>query len=193
MQIDFVNGVRMFQVMAIKGNSYLGGEDFDNNVVNHFVEEFERLHEVNLKQFPSALNRLRKECTNAKHALTSSLKAHVEIDALYNGIDFYTSITRQKFEELNNGHFQKTMKLVDEVIKDAKLNKCEIDDVVLIGGSTRIPKLHELLENFFEKKVTVTLNQDEAGKISMYKYIILPCDRVGTCNLESFIVKKKIK
>lgn len=119
----------------------MGGEDFDNRLVNHFTEEFKRKHKKDLSTSPRALRRLRTACERAKRTLSSSSEASIEIDALLDGIDFYTKISRARFEELCLDLFKSTVDPVEKALKDAKMDKASINDVVLVGGSTRIPKI----------------------------------------------------
>jgi len=153
----------IFEVKATAGDTHLGGEDFDNRMVNHFVTEFKRKHKKDITDNPRALRRLRTACERAKRTLSSSTQAAVEIDSLYEGIDFYTSITRARFEELNIDLFRGCIQPVEQVLRDAKLDKGSIHDVVLVGGSTRIPKVQQLLQEFFNgKELCKSINPDEA-------------------------------
>jgi len=131
----------IFEVKATAGDTHLGGEDFDNRMVNHFVQEFKRKHKKDISSNARALRRLRTACERAKRTLSSSAQASVEIDSLFEGIDFYTSLTRARFEELNMDLFRKCMDPVEKVLRDAQVDKGSIHDVVLVGGSTRIPKV----------------------------------------------------
>src|SRR5689334_17080934 len=131
----------IFEVKSTAGDTHLGGEDFDNRMVNHFVEEFKRKHHKDMSTNPRAILRLRTACERAKRTLSSSTQATVEIDSLFDGIDFYTSITRARFEELNADLFRSTLEPVEKVLRDAKLDKRSVHEVVLVGGSTRIPKV----------------------------------------------------
>eukprot|EP00033_Pygsuia_biforma_P000176 GCRY01000224.1.p1 GENE.GCRY01000224.1~~GCRY01000224.1.p1 ORF type:complete len:639 (+),score=235.07 GCRY01000224.1:166-2082(+) len=153
----------VFEVIATAGDTHLGGEDFDSKLVEHFTQEFKRKHKKDLSDSPRALRRLRAACERAKRILSSATTASVDIDSLYDGVDFYTSITRAKFEELNAETFYGTLKPVEAVLKDSKLSKSDVDEVVLIGGSTRIPKIQALLKDFFEgKDPCKSINPDEA-------------------------------
>lgn len=146
------------------GNSHLGGEDFDTNMVMHFVKEFKRKHRgKDPSNDPRSMRRLRSACERAKRTLSSTTQAFVEIDALFEGIDFNSTITRAKFEEINISLFRQTMKPVEKVLMDAKISKSEVDELVLVGGSTRIPKVQQLLSEFFNgKECNRTINPDEA-------------------------------
>ncbi|XP_014256533.1 heat shock protein 68-like [Cimex lectularius] len=153
----------LFEVRSTAGDTHLGGEDFDNRLVNHLAEEFKRKYKKDLKQSPRALRRLRTAAERAKRTLSSSTEASLEIDALYEGIDFYTKITRARFEELCSDLFRSTLLPVEKALQDAKLDKGAIHDVVLVGGSTRIPKIQTLLQNFFNgKALNMSINPDEA-------------------------------
>lgn len=141
------------QVKSTNGDTHLGGEDFDNRMVNHFKDEFKRKHKMDMSNNKRSLRRLRTACERAKRTLSSSAQASIEIDALYEGIDFYTTLTKPRFEELNNDLFKKTTECVEKAVRDAKMEKGEIHEIVLVGGSTRIPKIQKLLEDFFKGKV----------------------------------------
>lgn len=153
----------LFEVRATAGDTHLGGEDFDNRLVNHLVEEFKRKYKKDIKNNPRALRRLRTAAERAKRTLSSSTEASIEIDALYEGLDFYTRVSRARFEELNADLFRGTLDPVEKALKDAKLDKSSIHDVVLVGGSTRIPKIQSMLQNFFcGKQLNLSINPDEA-------------------------------
>ncbi|CAH4036651.1 heat shock protein 68-like [Pieris brassicae] len=153
----------LFEVKATAGDTHLGGEDFDNRLVNHLAEEFQRKYKKDLRTNPRALRRLRTAAERAKRTLSSSTEATVEIDALYEGTDFYTRVSRARFEELNADLFRGTLEPVEKALKDAKMDKSQVHDVVLVGGSTRIPKIQSLLQNFFcGKKLNLSINPDEA-------------------------------
>ncbi|KAM8705165.1 hypothetical protein ACLKA7_009595 [Drosophila subpalustris] len=153
----------LFEVKATAGDTHLGGEDFDNRLVNHFVEEFKRKHKSNITSNVRALRRLRTACERAKRTLSSSTEASLEIDALHEGIDFYSKISRARFEELNMDLFRSTLQPVERALNDAKMEKKAIHDVVLVGGSTRIPKIQKLLQDFFGgKQLNLSINPDEA-------------------------------
>ena len=153
----------IFEVKATAGDTHLGGEDLDNRMVTHFVAEFKRKHKKDITDNPRALRRLRTACERAKRTLSTTAQTTIEIDSLYEGIDFNTSITRARFEELNMDLFRKTMEPVEKVLRDAKLDKASVHEVVLVGGSTRIPKIQEMLSNFFSgKELNKSINPDEA-------------------------------
>ncbi|KAM4702117.1 heat shock 70 kDa protein [Discoglossus pictus] len=153
----------VFEVKATAGDTHLGGEDFDNRMVNHFMEEFKRKHKKDISQNKRALRRLRTACERAKRTLSSSTQASIEIDSLYEGIDFYTSLTRARFEELCSDLFRGTLEPVEKALRDAKMDKSQIHDIVLVGGSTRIPKVQKLLQDFFNgRELNKSINPDEA-------------------------------
>jgi L1 cell adhesion molecule like protein len=153
----------IFDVKATAGDTYLGGEDFDNRLVNHFVEEFKRKFKKNLTSNPRALRRLRTACERAKRTLSSATKATIEIDSLFEGIDFYTFITRARFEELCQDLFRKALESVEKVLRDSKIDKANVHEIVLVGGSTRIPRIVKLVSDFFDgKEPNKGINSDEA-------------------------------
>ncbi|KAF8795291.1 heat shock protein 70 B2-like [Argiope bruennichi] len=153
----------LFEVRSTAGDTHLGGEDFDNRMVNHFIEEFKRKHRKDMRSNARAVRRLRTACERAKRTLSSSSEASIEIDALFEGIDFYSKITRARFEELCMDLFRSTLEPVERALKDAKLDKSSIHDVVLVGGSTRIPKIQKMLRDFFNgKELCMSINPDEA-------------------------------
>lgn len=153
----------LFEVRATAGDTHLGGEDFDNRLVNHLAEEFKRKYKKDLRNNPRALRRLRTAAERTKRILSSSTEASIEIDALFEGIDFYTKISRARFEELCLDLFRGTLQPVEKALTDAKMDKGEIHDIVLVGGSTRIPKIQTLLQNYFcGKPLNLSINPDEA-------------------------------
>ncbi|KAL2104052.1 hypothetical protein ACEWY4_000920 [Coilia grayii] len=153
----------IFEVKATAGDTHLGGEDFDSRMVQHFVDEFKRKQKKDISQNKRALRRLRTACERAKRTLSSSTQASIEIDSLFDGIDFYTSITRARFEELNSELFRGTLEPVEKALRDAKMDKSQIHDIVLVGGSTRIPKIQKLLQDFFNgRDLNKGINPDEA-------------------------------
>lgn len=152
----------IFEVKATAGDTHLGGEDFDTKMVEFFVDEFKRKNKKDISDNKRSLRRLRTACESAKRTLSSSSVANIEIDSLYDGIDFASSITRAKFENLCDSLFRNTMIPVEQVLRDSKLSKSDIHDVVLVGGSTRIPKIQQLLSDFFGgKELCKTINPDE--------------------------------
>uniref|UniRef100_A0A7S0UIQ1 Heat shock protein 70 n=1 Tax=Polytomella parva TaxID=51329 RepID=A0A7S0UIQ1_9CHLO len=154
----------IFEVKATAGDTHLGGEDFDNRLVAHFVQEFKRKNRgKDLSDNPRALRRLRTACERAKRTLSASAQTMVELDSLYEGIDFYSGITRARFEELCMDLFRKAMDPVEKCLRDSKLDKGQVHEVVLVGGSTRIPKVQQLLQDFFNgKELNRSINPDEA-------------------------------
>ncbi|KAJ3676448.1 hypothetical protein LUZ60_003860 [Juncus effusus] len=159
--LNVKNGV--FVVKATNGDTHLGGEDFDDRMVKHFIGGFRRKHGRDISGNSKALRRLRSSCERAKRYLSFSMEATIEIDSLFEGIDFHSNITRAKFEELNMNLFQKCLDLVEKCLNDAKIDKKDVDVIVLVGGSTRIPKVQQILEEFFDgKRLCKSINPDEA-------------------------------
>ncbi|GER39173.1 heat shock 70 kDa protein [Striga asiatica] len=152
-----------FEVRATAGDTHLGGEDFDNRIVAHFAKEFKRKYYKDLSENPRALRRLRTACERAKRFLSTNTKTTVDIECLHEGIDFHSSITRAKFEDLNMDLFEKCVEPVESCMRDAGVDKTAIHDVVLVGGSTRIPKVQKMLQCIFEgKELCRSINPDEA-------------------------------
>lgn len=155
------NGV--FEVRATSGNTHLGGEDFDQRLIEYCMSQFKRQTGIDIKDDKRAIQRLRKQCENAKRTLSTQTSATIDCEALANGEDFSITISRAKFEELNLDLFKKTLTPVTQVLKDSGMGKNEIDQVILVGGSTRIPKIQEMLSEFFGgKKLNKSINPDEA-------------------------------
>mgnify|MGYP003262277613 CR=1 FL=1 len=153
----------IFEVKATAGDTHLGGEDFDNRMVEYFSAEFKRKFHKDITTSQRALRRLRTACERAKRTLSSSTQASIEIDSLFEGIDFNSQITRARFEEMNMDFFRKTITPVEKVLRDSKLSKSQIDEVVLVGGSSRIPKVQKMLQEFFNgKELCQSINPDEA-------------------------------
>ncbi|GJP30296.1 hypothetical protein CLOM_g457 [Closterium sp. NIES-68] len=153
----------VFEVKATAGDTHLGGEDFDNRLVNHFVAEFKRKHRKDLGSNPRAIRRLRTACERAKRTLSGTAQTTIEIDSLFEGVDFYSTLTRARFEELNMDLFRRCMEPVEKCLRDARMDKRQIHDVVLVGGSTRIPKVQQLLGELFSgKELCKSINPDEA-------------------------------
>merc|ERR1712213_148185 len=153
----------MFEVKATAGDTHLGGEDFDNRLASHFIKEFKRKSNKDISTSPRAIRRLRTACERAKRTLSNSSETSIEIDSLFEGIDFYTKVSRARFEELCSDLFRGTLEPVETALRDAKLDKGKIDEVVLVGGSTRIPKIQKLLSDFFNgKDLNKSINPDEA-------------------------------
>ena len=153
----------IFEVRATNGDTHLGGEDFDQALVNYCLKEFKKKNRgMNPGKSMRALRRLRTACERAKCQLSSQMQVSIEVDSLYEGVDFAINLTRAKFEQLNMVLFKKTMDPVRQVLIDAKMTKDQIDEVVLVGGSTRIPRVRQLLEDFFGKPANKGVNPDEA-------------------------------
>ncbi|KAH9299501.1 hypothetical protein KI387_031183 [Taxus chinensis] len=151
------------EVKAVGGDMHLGGEDFDNRVVNFCVQEFNRKYKMDLSASPKALRRIRSECERAKRSLSSAAETVIDIDCLFEGQDFHMKLRRAKFEKLNAELFDKCMEIVKQCLQDAKMSRNRIDDVVLVGGSSRIPKVQELLREIFDgKELCKSVNPDEA-------------------------------
>ncbi|PGH09182.1 chaperone DnaK [Blastomyces parvus] len=152
-----------FEVLATAGDTHLGGEDFDQRVINHFVKLYNKKNNVDITKDLKSMGKLKREVEKAKRTLSSQMSTRIEIEAFHDGKDFSETLTRAKFEELNMDLFKKTLRPVEQVLKDAKVKKSEIHDIVLVGGSTRIPKVQALLEEFFGgKKASKGINPDEA-------------------------------
>ncbi|KAG0671115.1 70-kilodalton heat shock protein [Pichia californica] len=153
----------IFEVKATAGDTHLGGEDFDNRLVNFFTDDFKRKNKKDMTGNARAMRRLRTACERAKRTLSSSAQTSIEIDSLFEGIDYYTSITRARFEELCQDLFRSTLDPVEKVLKDSKIDKSSVDEIVLVGGSTRIPKVQKLVSDYFNgKEPNKSINPDEA-------------------------------
>jgi L1 cell adhesion molecule like protein len=153
----------IFEVKATAGDTHLGGEDFDNRMVDYCMEEFKRKFRKDMSSNERAKRRLRTACERAKRTLSSSTQAFIEIDSLFEGCDYSTTVTRARFEELNMDYFRKTIAPVERVLRDAGMSKDRVHDVVLVGGSTRIPKVQSMLQEFFNgKEPNKSINPDEA-------------------------------
>ena len=153
----------IFEVLSTAGNTHLGGEDFDNRMVDHFVNEFKRKHKLDIRTSAKALRRLRTACERAKRTLSSSATASIELDSIMEGVDFYTNISRAKFESICDDLFRSCISPIDKLLTDAKLDKSKIDEIVLVGGSTRIPRVQKLLSDYFNgKELNKSVNPDEA-------------------------------
>lgn len=153
----------VFEVLATAGDTHLGGEDFDFKLVRHLAKAFKKKHGIDITSNPKAIAKLKREAEKAKRTLSSQISTRVEIDSFVDGIDFSEPISRAKFEEMNIDAFKKTLKPVERVLADSGVKKAEIDDIVLVGGSTRIPKIQELIETFFDgKKPSKGIHPDEA-------------------------------
>ncbi|KAD3338081.1 hypothetical protein R6Q59_027206 [Mikania micrantha] len=158
-----IDGDGKIEVKAVAGDTHLGGQDFDNEMVDHFIKEFNRKYRCDMKSDTKAVGRLRVACERAKRALSSTMQMTIEIDGLHQGIDFSTRITRAKFENLNLDLFNKCIETVESCLRDAKMEKTDVNEVVLVGGSTRIPKVQELLQELFNgKELSRRIHADEA-------------------------------
>ena len=155
------NGV--FEVLATSGNTHLGGEDFDQRLMDHFMAQFKRREGVDISGDKRALQRLRKQCEAAKRTLSSQTTATVDCEAMSGGVDFSSQISRAKFEELNLDLFKKTMAPVTQVLKDSGVSKADVDQIILVGGSTRIPRVQSMLSEYFnDRSLNREINPDEA-------------------------------
>jgi len=180
----------VFEVKSTAGDTHLGGEDFDNRLVSHFTQEFKRKHKKDLSANPRSLRRLRTACERAKRTLSANSQANLELDALFEGIDFYTKITRARFEELCADLFRSTLEPVERALRDAKLDKAAVHEVVLVGGSTRIPRVQKLLSDFFNgKALNKGLNPDEAvAHGAAVQAAILSGQAAGDAQLENTLL-----
>jgi heat shock protein 1/8 len=153
----------VFEVKATSGLPFLGGEDFDNTLVNYFVQEFKRKHKQDITGNKRSMRRLKTQCEKVKRTLSASTTANLEIDSLYEGIDFFTNITRAKFEQLCMPLLRQCLEPIDKVIVDSKMDKSAIDEIILVGGTTRIPKLQSMISEYFnDKTLNKSINPDEA-------------------------------
>ena len=153
----------VFEVKATAGDTHLGGEDFDNTLVSYCVEEFKKKHKMDISNNAKALRRLRTVCERAKRTLSSATQATIEADSLADGLDFQTVLTRAKFESMCDSFFRRTVAPLDRLLLDAKLDKNQIDEIIMVGGSSRIPKIRELVSSYFGgKKLNDSVNPDEA-------------------------------
>jgi len=150
-------------VLATAGDTHLGGEDFDQRIITHFAKQYNKKNDVDITKDLKTMGKLKREVEKAKRTLSSQMSTRSEIESFHSGNDFSETLTRAKFEELNMDLFKKTLKPVEQVLKDAKKSKDDIDDIVLVGGSTRIPKVVSMLESYFNgKKASKNINPDEA-------------------------------
>ena len=183
----------IFEVKATAGDTHLGGEDFDNRLVNHFTQEFKRKHKKDMTGNPRAMRRLRTACERAKRQLSSSANASIEIDSLFEGVDFYSSITRARFEDLCADLFRGTLEPVEKVLRDSKIDKGSVNEVVMVGGSSRIPKVNELLTSFFNgKEPNRSINPDEAVAYgAAVQACVLTGGSTGDTDLSSAVVARR--
>jgi molecular chaperone DnaK (HSP70) len=153
----------VFEVRATSGNTHLGGQDFDHRLIEWCMSQFKRQSGIDIKDDNRAIQRLRKQCEMAKRTLSTQTSATIDCEALANGVDFSTTLSRAKFEELNIDLFKKTMVPVTQVLKDAGMSKDNVDQIILVGGSTRIPKIQSMLQEYFNgKELNKSINPDEA-------------------------------
>jgi L1 cell adhesion molecule like protein len=183
----------IFEVKAAAGDTHLGGEDFDNRLVNHFTQEFKRKHKKDMTGNPRAMRRLRTACERAKRQLSSSANASIEIDSLFEGVDFYSSITCAHFEDLCADLFCGTLEPVKKVLCDSKIDKGSVNEVVMVGGSSRIPKVNELLTSFFNgKEPNRSINPDEAVAYgAAVQACVLTGGSTGDTDLSSAVVARR--
>ena len=173
----------VFEVKSTAGDTHLGGEDFDTRLVEHFARDFERKHGRDLRTNPRSMRRLRTACETAKHLLSTSTEATVDIESLFEGMDYRSSISRARFEELNNDLFAQTLESVKLALEDANMQTQDIEEIILVGGSTRIPKVRKLLQDFFPSKMlNKSINADEAVA---YGATILAASLQGEINQDS--------
>ncbi|XP_057650918.1 heat shock 70 kDa protein-like isoform X2 [Diorhabda carinulata] len=153
----------IFEVKSTAGDTHLGGEDIDNRMVQYFMEELKNKTKIDIRNNKRAMRRLKSACERAKRILSSAAQASIEIDSISEGVDLYTTITRAKFEEVNNDIFTRTLEPVKKAIGDAKISRGQIEEIVLVGGSTRIPRIQNLLSGMFQgKELNKSINPDEA-------------------------------
>merc|ERR1719240_1060321 len=161
MLLTIDNGV--FEVLSTNGDTHLGGEDFDQRVMKYFLKKFKKTHKLDASNDKRAMQKLRREVERVKRALSSQHQARLEIESFYDGIDFSETLTRARFEELNMDLFKKTLTPVSKVMDDAGLKKSEVDEIVMVGGSTRTPKVQQLIKDYFNgKEPNRGINPDEA-------------------------------
>ena len=161
----------VFEVKATAGDTHLGGEDIDTRLVEYFTQEFKRKYKKDITDNKRAMRRMRTACEKAKRTLSSTASTNIEIDSLYDGIDFFSSITRARFEELCGDFFRRAMEPLDRVLKDSKLSKNDINDIVLVGGSTRVPKIQKMLSEYFNGKTCVkqSIRMNVSHMVLQYK------------------------
>ncbi len=152
----------MFEVKATAGNTHLGGEDFDNILLDYFIDDFYKQHKLDIRENPRSMRRLKTACEKIKISLSSKTYDEIILDSLYENIDYKKIISRAKFEKLCEDYFKNCLDIVEKVLNDANISKNDIHDIVLVGGSTRIPKIQSLLQNYFNKNLCNSINPDEA-------------------------------
>lgn len=159
--LNITNGI--FEVKATAGDTHLGGEDFDNRLVDFFVKQFQQKHQKDISNNPRSLRRLRTACERAKRALSSCTQASIDIDSLHENIDFVSTITIGCFQDMCHDYFQRCIDICEGVVRDAKIDKRDVDEIVLVGGSTRIPKIQSMLSALFNgRQLNQSINTDEA-------------------------------
>ena len=185
--LTLVDGI--FEVRATSGNTHLGGGDLDNILVDYFAAEFKRKHKKDLTKNPKSVRRLRNACEKVKITLSSASNASIEIDSLYSGVDFYSSISRARFEDLAADIFQQCFKPLDQVFKDVSIRKHEVDEVVLVGGSTRIPKIQKMLTEYFsDKELNKSINPDEAVAYGAAVYAAVLSGNADSTNTRDMVL-----
>ena len=156
----------IFEVKATAGDTHLGGSDIDNLIVDYLCADIKKKYSKDIKENPKALKRLNIAAEKAKKNLSTASTVPIEIDSLFDGVDYTTTLSRAKFEQLAESFFNKSMEPLNKVLQDAKISKSDVDEIVLVGGTTRIPKIQELLSNYFNgKQLNKSLNPDEAVAI----------------------------
>lgn len=159
--LNIDNGI--FEVLATSGDTHLGGEDFDNRLTKFLIQRFKRKTKLDPSNDPKAVQKIRRKAEEVKKQLSAAHQVKINIESLYQGKDLVDTVTRANFEQINNDLFKKTLKPVDDVLKQAKLKKNQIDEVVLVGGSTRIPKVQSMMKDYFNgKEPNKGINPDEA-------------------------------
>ena len=183
----------IFEVKSTGGDCHLGGSDFDNRMIDYFVDEFKKKYKKDPTTSNKSLRRLLTACERAKRQLSSSTQAYIEIDGFFEGIDFMSSISRAAFENINADLFKRTMDPVEKVLRDAKMSKSQINEIVLVGGSTRIPKIQQLLTDFFNgKQLCKDINPDEAVAYGATVEAAILCG-IKSDKLEDMITTEKLE
>merc|ERR550534_2705310 len=177
----------IFEVKSTAGDTHMGGQDFIERMFDYFLKEFQRQHMKDLSQNKIAVHRLRTACERAKLTLCTSAQANIEIDCFFEGIDFYASVTRARFEELCSDLFKFTLEQLEKSLRDAKIYKSAIHHIVLVGESTRIPKIQKLISDFFNgKELNKSINPDEVVAYgAAVQARILIGERVGVSDVKN--------
>ena len=179
----------VFAVKAVAGDTHLGGEDFDNTLLEHFKAEFKKKTGLDISGDARAQRRLRSACERAKRTLSSVTQTKVEVDSLYQGHDFASTITRARFEAINDKAFQSTIAPVESVLKDAKIDKKNVDDIVLVGGSTRIPKIQKLVSDVFDgRTLNKSINPDECVAYGAAVQAAVLTNHAGSAKTEGLLL-----